>query len=125
MVTYATALQTMCDALGIKIIQTVFHNRMGQNMYDMLDTNRGLGHEFGTYMREQVGKLRPECRLGFYNVDKDTGLSKEEDWYDMYTMSRDDKLFPECRILEYMHPCEITHRTYAEQIQKIIRKYIK
>lgn len=125
MVTYATALQTMCDALGIKIIQTVFHNRMGQNMYDMLDTNRGLGHEFGAYMREQVGKLRPECRLGFYNVDKDTGLSKEEDWYDMYTMSRDDKLFPECRILEYMHPCEITHRTYAEQIQKIIRKYIK
>ena len=120
MVTYATALQTMCDALGIKIIQTVFHNRMGQNMYDMLNADT----EFGAYMREQIGKLRPECRLGFYDVDKLTGLSKEEDWNDMYYMARDNDLFPTCKVLEFMHPCEETHKLYAKQIQKIIQKYI-
>ena len=93
MVTYAIALQLICDGLGIKLMQTVFHNRMGQSIGDMLNpkthyrdsqTHYGL---FSDWLETELARLRPENRLGFYNVDSKTGLSNESDWFDMYWMA--------------------------------------
>jgi len=135
MVTYAIALQLICDGLGIKLMQTVFHNRMGQSIGDMLNpkthyrdsqTHYGL---FSDWLETELARLRPENRLGFYNVDSKTGLSNESDWFDMYWMAvqgnkakKETDPFYGCKVKEFMHPCENTHTVYSDQIVNLTKK---
>lgn len=130
LLTYANSLQLICDSLNIKLMQTVFHYRMGRTITEVFDNSKENNQQFRDHCFRQLERLHSENRLGMINLDKKTFQSKEMDWNDMYYiaitgMDIKDKSHPwyGCHIKEFMHPCEKTQDIYTDQIMSIIDKF--
>mgnify|MGYP001181471967 FL=1 len=129
LLTQMKALQALCDAKGIKIMQTHFHYRMGfaiQEMHKHQLNDPTYYGKFSTYVKKTIMEhLRWENSLGFRvwegcdELSRDHTDAQQKDWHDMYYLSRNTE---GCKVLEFMHPCENTHTAYADQIADITKK---
>jgi hypothetical protein len=105
-INYMTHMQWLCDTLGIKIVQGVFHRRMWSNIASKLnkryDTKDSGWYEWNAYIREALGSLRDECRVG---------MGK---YIDLYSMAEEHYT-----IKPYAHPDEGAHEEYANLLHHI------
>lgn len=103
---YMTHMQWLCDTLGIKIIQGVFHKRMWSNLVSKLHkryTTEASGWgEWNAYVQEALGSLRPECRVGLGH------------YQDLYSLSQQNYT-----IKPFAHPDEDAHAEYAVLLKHI------
>lgn len=130
LLTYANSLQLICDNLNIRLMQTVFHYRMGRTFSEVFENSTETNQQFRNHCYRQLENLHTENRLGMINLDADTHQSIESDWNDMYYIAMKgqeckDKSHPwyGCHIKEFMHPCEQTQTVYTDQIMSIIDKF--
>lgn len=106
---YMRIIQEMCDLKGIKVIQGVIHYGMWQNVLSTMKYANKVSprmNEYLNYVIESLRYLRPECKLGL------------GDDRDLTTIAKDPKnnffLYP------IGHPCEGTHRYYAEMLYELL-----
>ena len=103
---YMTHMQWLCDMLGIKIIQGVFHKRMWSNLVSKLhkryDTDYSGWRDWNDYVREQLDSLRDECRVGMGR------------YIDLYSLAQQNYT-----IKPFAHPDEDAHAEYAELLKHI------
>ena len=143
---YMSAIQQLCDARGIKIVQSVFHTAMSNQLLDAFyrtnDKNDTM--EWRRYVHDRIkNHLRPECTLGIRFIDimektfsnpklhrRNVGIPDgrtkihtgeavrdDNDHWTMYELGMENK-----DIAEFGHPKELTHRLYAESLEKIFKK---
>jgi len=104
--TYMTALQTMCDAMDIKLIQGVFHGRMWENYLDFMKPRyrktKAPWTEWMDHMQRAVEGLHDRCRVG---------LGRYEDLYSMASKKYSIK--------PHGHPDEETQPHFADLLLHI------
>ena len=106
---YMETMQTLCDALGIKLIQGVFHELMYRNLLDKMH-RRNRKQDWGEWMdwvEKSMGRLKDTSKIG---------LGKYED---LYTVGKRHK------ILEYGHPNETAQDEYADLLFHIFNTQFK
>lgn len=107
-ITKMKAMEVMCEALGIKLIQGVFHGRNYQNILKVLtntpsrpDTDdRNIVEyvpEFVNWLKKSVGSLKDTSRVG---------LGKHKDLHTLANELDDFK--------EFYHPGEKTQEVFAD-----------
>ena len=106
------ALQHMCDGMGIKITQGIFHQEIRQEVFRYITKIRGSRFnssnqlkQWANWAEDSLDSLRPECKLGL--VEGDTCL----------------KTIMEGRPMKkYGHPDERAHTDYADYLYPIVKK---
>lgn len=106
--TYMTHMQWLCEMLGIKLIQGVFHRRNWEAICVTMHPSEA-SPEIGwsswmDYVQEQLSYLKDTSRLG---------MNRYKDMYSLGEKLKD--------IREYGHPGEKTHTEYAKLLYKIFR----
>lgn len=97
------AVQNICEARGIKLIQGVFHSQMYDNLKSSLKTgNKDYIDEIENHMR----CLKPTSKLGMGH------------WTDMYSLSA----FTYKDLMPRGHPGVKTHQGFAHLLHTIYRK---
>jgi hypothetical protein len=140
---YMSAIQQLCDARGIKIVQTVFHTAMGQQLLDAFfrDVPDTDVSQWRNWVYEAIWSLRPECTLGIRFLDAIDEAQKDDLEYKVYIKDgrvknhkgkaiRDDNghftLYElgveKDDIAKYGHPKELSHELYAKSLAKIIKE---
>ena len=104
--TYMTALQTMCDAMDIKLVQGVFHERMWQNYLDFMKPrfrkSKEPWTEWMNHIQREMEGLHDRCRLGLGRYKDLFSLGKEQ-----------------YQIKDHGHPDEDTQVHYADLLLHI------
>lgn len=104
--TYMRHMQFLCDLLGVKLVQGVFHEKMTQKLFHYLRPEH-REKNWGPWMDltlEYLSELRDECRVGL------------GPYIDMYSLAKD-----KYKVHEYGHPCKDTHAEYANLLYHIIQ----
>ena len=99
------SLQLLCDSLGIKLIQGVFHELMYRNLLDKMH-RRNRNMDWSSWMdwvEETLSRLPKTSRVGMGHYE------------DLYSVGKRHK------ILEYGHPDEHAQTEYAELLYNIIQ----
>lgn len=104
--TYMKHMQFLCDALDIKIIQGVFHERMYQNFLStMSPKNRKIHYgPWMDYMKDGLNSLRDECKIGMGT------------YTDLYSLA-----VSKYTIKEFSHPDEEANSEYARLLHHIYK----
>jgi len=103
---YMENMELVCNALGIKLIQGVFHELMYRNLLDKLH-RRNRNMDWGTWMdwvEETYGRLPKTSRVGM------------SEYEDLYSVGKRHK------ILEYGHPDEHAQTEYAQILYDIFEE---
>ena len=112
LLTYMKSIQLLCDAMGIKCLQTVFHYRVANTLREIVGRNEC--QNFTDYIENSLNELREESTLGYKLIPF------SDSWIDMYEMGnvlgKKDEKYAGCHIKEFGHPCEQTNTVYADQI---------
>ena len=142
--TYMNAMQTLCDGLGIKLLQSVFHPAMSNQLLNIFYENGvkdKFCNDYNRFIYGQIKTLRPECRggIGFVKlidkIFKDPTLTRKDvktpdgctkdhtgknilDDSGFVTMYELGKNLDD--IAEYGHPKEKTHEVFANNLYKIL-----
>lgn len=101
------SMQLICDSLGIKLVQGIFHGRMWNNVLAILhhkhrDLNWG---PFMDKVQEALDILRPECRVGMgYSINF---FEFAKDKYGLH---------------QYGHPNAAAHNAYAKVLYDIFEE---
>lgn len=108
-VTYMLAIQQLCDTMGIKVLQGVFHERMKYNFMSVMHPkHRELRWgEWMDYEGHRMSLLREECKIGLNGIT---------DFYSYSKANHDLK--------EFGHPDEDAHTGYADILHGCIEKYL-
>lgn len=104
--TYMETMQFICDTLGIKLIQGVFHELMYRNLLDKLSP-RNRRMDWGDWMdftTETLGRLPDTSRVGL------------GPYPDLYSVGRERH-----EILKHGHPNESAQVEYAEILHNIFK----
>lgn len=104
--TYMNSIQLLCDSLGIKLAQGVFHKHCWENVVACMHPEQRKNHwgDLMDFIKESLGTLRPESRIG---------LGHYTDFYSFARIRND--------ILTYGHPGEKSHREYSDLLLHILR----
>jgi hypothetical protein len=104
--TYMRHIQFLCDTLGIKVIQGVFHDKMyGTLLHYLRPEHRE--RNWGPWMDltvEYLEELRDECKLGL------------GPYIDMHKLAN-----TKYKVHQYGHPCKDTHTEYANLLYHIFQ----
>jgi hypothetical protein len=105
-INYMTHMQWLCESLGIKLIQGVFHARMwetiSQCMHPKYRTTRSPWTEWMDYVGESIGELKDTSRVGMGR------------YVDFYSVA-----LKEYTIKPHQHPDEDAHTAYADLLAHI------
>lgn len=101
---YMESIKILCESLGIKLIQGIFHELQYQNLLDMMHRQHRKGH-WGEWMDWVAGSLKrlpktSKVGMGYYQ--------------DLYSMARD-----KYTVKPYGHPDEDTQVEYANLLHHI------
>lgn len=110
------SMEVICDALGIKLIQGVFHGRMYQNILKVLrnspshpeSDDRNIQEyvpDFVFWLKKSIMSLKNSSRVG---------LGKHKDLFTLADELNDHK--------EFMHPGERTQVVFADFLYKEFQK---
>ena len=105
--TFMLALQDLCDAKGIKLVQGVFHERNFENIKMVFKSNRPEWQAYTTKIANMLGRLKKYSRVG---------LDVGDDLYTLATKKIGDVKYNG-------HPGEESHKYYAELLYHLFRKY--
>lgn len=104
---YMQSMQLLCDSMGIKLIQGVFHRRNWENILQYQKPGY-RDRDWGPWMdfvNNQLGSLRPECRVGLGH------------YRDLFSVGKED-----FKIKEFGHPDEGANEEYARLLHHIFGK---
>ena len=103
---YMTHLQWLCDQLGIKLIQGVFHARAWENVAELMHPRyrktKAPWSNWMDYVEKSIGQLKDTSRLGMGR------------YIDLYTLAED-----KYTIKPHQHPDEDAHTEYADLLHHI------
>jgi len=106
---YMTHMQWLCETLGIKLIQGVFHQRMWKNLLGACKPIRRNPEEnwgpWIDYIQDSLGSLKPTSRIGLGS-----------DWPDLYQLSK-----TKYTIKPFAHPDEDAQVEYADMLYNIFQ----
>jgi hypothetical protein len=107
-ITYMLSIQQLCDSMGIKLIQGVFHERMKHNLMSLMHEKHRDDNwsDWMDYESRRLDMLREECKIG---------LNKYTDFYSYAKVYHNIK--------PYYHPDEESHTGYANILHDIILEY--
>jgi hypothetical protein len=96
----------MCDAMDIKLVQGVFHERMWQNYLDFMNPryrkSKAPWTEWMNHIQREIEGLHDRCRLGLGRYKDLFSLGKEQ-----------------YQIKDHGHPDEDTQVHYADLLLHI------
>ena len=103
---YMTTMEMICESMGIKLIQGVFHRRMYENMIECLHPKHRNSDNPWTkwmdYIIHSLGSLKDTSRIGLGR------------YVDIYTLAIDNYT-----VKPYSHPDEDAHTEYARLLKHI------
>lgn len=100
---YMIALQTMCDAMGIKLLQGAFHSRCWSNVLETMTTEyAGPTPDYLLWCRTALGTLRDSSRVG---------LGRYTDMYSV-AVELDD-------VHEHGHPGSTAQQEYSKLVLRL------
>lgn len=109
LLTYMTTVQSMCEGMGIKLIQGFFHERVADNLqFSMVSSYNNGAQKFSTLLGDLIGLLRKKTsRVGFQGAYHEQ-LKVLPDFYTYAKKFADIKLNG--------HPDELANRLYAKEL---------
>lgn len=104
------SIQSICESMGVKLVQGAFHKRMMDNLGRVMSDNSPKWKEYNDRIEYMISLLKPTSRIGLGH------------WTDMYTMANNTEGF---HIKPANHPCEGTHHEYANLLYHIFTNIIE
>jgi hypothetical protein len=101
------AMQTLCDAMGIKLVQGAFHIQLKESLRHIINDNHKL-KRYGNWQKKvdhMMGLLRKESKIGLTS------------WIDMYSLAEQ-----KYTLKPNSHPDEDTHTEYAGLLYHIFNQ---
>jgi hypothetical protein len=106
--TYMRNIQFLCDTMGIKVMQGIIHRGSRQNLLWTLMNNKEGWDDYKNFVKESLGYLRPESKIGL------------GEYIDIYSLAEQND-HRNCEIRPGGHVCEKTHYLYAEMLHDITK----
>lgn len=103
--THMNSIQLLCDSMGIKLVQGVFHKHCWENLISCMHPSyvKENWGDFMKFAKTSLGTLRPQSRVG---------LGHYTDFYS-FAEERDD-------IMPFGHPGKKSHREYSDLLLHIL-----